>query len=240
MLANDAVIKIAAKLQTSEQNIRREYFQHLFLSRFYEWPDADKVYFKGGTALHLIYHNPRFSEDLDFDADLRSIPAIEHLVVGTLAAIEKEGVETRLHEAKTTTGGYFAIADFTAQGHTTPIQLEISLRNGKKKEGTAAVISSEFFPTYNLVQLERELLIEGKMHALLERYKPRDFYDFYFLLRAGMIRDKKREVFERVLALLEEKNLNFDGELKEFLPKNQWLIIRRFKQTLEAEIKRYP
>lgn len=239
MLANDAVIKIAAKLQTSEQNVRREYFQHLFLSRFYERPDADKVYFKGGTALHLIYQNPRFSEDLDFDTDLRSIPVIEHAVVETLAVIEKEGVETRLHEAKATTGGYLTIADFTAQGYTTPIQIEISLRDGKKKQGAAAVISSEFFPAYNLVQLARELLIEGKMHALLERHKPRDFYDFYFLLRANMIREKKREVFERVLALLNEKNLRFDKELKDFLPKNQWLITRRFKQTLETEIERF-
>jgi len=239
MLANDVVIKIAAKLQTSEQNIRREYFQHLFLSRFYEWPDAGKVYFKGGTALHLIYNNPRFSEDLDFDTDLRSIPALENLVVGTLAAIEKEGAETQLHEAKETSGGYLAIADFTAQGYTTPIQLEISLRNGKKKEGTATTVSSDFFPAYNLVQLEREFLIGGKMRALLERHKPRDFYDFYFLLRAGMIQERKREVLERVLALLSEKNFHFDDELKEFLPKNQWLIIRHFKQTLEAEIARY-
>ena len=239
MLANETIIQLAAKIQTSEENIRREYFQHLFLSRLYKQEDAGKVYFKGGTALHLIYGDPRFSEDLDFDTDLRSIPTIEHLVVETLAMIEKEGVETRLHEAKTTTGGYLAIADFTAQEYTTPIQLEISLRNGKKKEGVAAVISSEFFPTYNLVQLARELLIEGKMHALLGRHKPRDFYDFYFLLRANMIREKKREVLTRALTLLDEENLRFDEELKEFLPKNQWLIIRHFKQTLEAEIKRF-
>lgn len=239
MLANDAIINIAAKLQTSEQNIRREYFQHLFLSRFYERPDADHVYFKGGTALHLIYQNPRFSEDLDFDTNLRSIPIIEHLIVDTLSAIEKNGVETRLHEAKTTTGGYLAIADFTAQEHTATIQLEISLRNEKKKKGIATVVLSDFFPAYNLVQLTQELLIEGKLHALLERHKPRDFYDFYFLLRANMIKEKKREVLERVLALLDEKNFRFDDELKEFLPKNQWLIIRHFKKALETEVRRY-
>ena len=145
MLDNNAIIQLAAKIQTSEENIQREYFQHLFLSRFYKQKNAEDVYFKGGTALHLIYGDPRFSEDLDFDTEIRSIRTIEDMAIGTLTAFEQEGITTDLHEAKTTTGGYLAVVDFRADGRTIPIQLEISLREGKKKEGSAAVVSSDFF-----------------------------------------------------------------------------------------------
>ena len=47
-------------------NIVREYFQHIFLGELYKLPDAEKLLFKGGTALRIIYGSPRFSEDLDF------------------------------------------------------------------------------------------------------------------------------------------------------------------------------
>lgn len=239
MLANETIIQLAAKLQTSEENIRREYFQHLFLSRLYKQKGTEKVYFKGGTALHLIYGSPRFSEDLDFDTEIRSIHTIEDIVIATLAAFEQEGIQANIHEAKTTSGGYLSVIEFSAEGRAVPIQLEISLRGGKKKEGSAVVVTSEFFPTYNLVQLSHELLIQGKIHALLERHKPRDYYDFYFLLRANLLPEKKREVFEAVLKLLQKEKASFDAELRRFLPKGHQLIIRDFKATLEREIKRY-
>ena len=239
MLANDTIIQLAAKLQTSEENIRREYFQHLFLSRFYKQKNADGVYFKGGTALHLIYGNPRFSEDLDFDTNIRSIESIEDMVLATLGSFEQEGIDANLHEAKTTSGGYLSVVKFRADGRMIPLQLEISLREGKRKEGSAAVVSSEFFPTYNLVQLAHELLMEGKLHALLERHKPRDYYDFYYLLRANLLPEKNRDVFEGVLALLQKEQASFDAELRRFLPKGHQLIIKDFKNTLEREIKRY-
>ena len=239
MLANETIIQLAARIQTSEENIRREYFQHLFLSRLYKQEDTGKVYFKGGTALHLIYGDPRFSEDLDFDTEIRSIRTIEDMVIATLAAFEQEGINTNLHEAKTTSGGYFSVVEFRAEGRTVPIQLELSLREGKKKEGSAAVVNSEFFPIYNVVQLSHELLIQGKLHALLERHKPRDYYDFYFLLRANLLPEKKRAVFEQVLTLLQKEEANFNEELRRFLPKGHHIIIRDFKSTLEREIKRY-
>ncbi len=84
-----------------------------------------------------------------------------------------------------------------------------------------------------------ELLIQGKLHALLERHKPRDYYDFYFLLRANLLPEKKRKVFEQVLTLLQKEKASFDEELRRFLPKGHQLIIRDFKATLEREIKRH-
>ncbi len=55
MITVEAIRALAAKLQTTELNVRREYCQHLFLSYFYQQSLTDQVYFKGGTALRIIY-----------------------------------------------------------------------------------------------------------------------------------------------------------------------------------------
>ncbi|MBN1444929.1 MAG: nucleotidyl transferase AbiEii/AbiGii toxin family protein [Candidatus Omnitrophica bacterium] len=57
---------MALQYKTTEINIAREYVQHLFLSSLYREKSSEKVLFKGGTALRIVFQSPRFSEDLDF------------------------------------------------------------------------------------------------------------------------------------------------------------------------------
>ncbi|MDI6689725.1 MAG: nucleotidyl transferase AbiEii/AbiGii toxin family protein [Actinomycetota bacterium] len=65
MITKDAIKRFATKAQTSDLNVAREYCQHLFLSYFYQQKGSEKLLFKDGTALKIIYGSPRFSEDLD-------------------------------------------------------------------------------------------------------------------------------------------------------------------------------
>ena len=44
MLSLHEIKNFAIKFQTTEINILREYFQHLYLSYFYQSPEAQKVY----------------------------------------------------------------------------------------------------------------------------------------------------------------------------------------------------
>lgn len=238
MISENIIKKFAERHQTSELNIRREYVQHLFLSYFYKQKRADKIYFKGGTALRLIYNSPRFSEDLDFSSSLKDIKVIEQAVVETLAGIEREGIQTEIEEVKETTGGYLATANFKTNGHVTPIQTEISFRNDKKA-GEVATVTSDFLPLYTIVQLSKDQLVEGKVTALLSRKKPRDFYDLYFMLRANLIPTRKKDVLRDALNALNSVNIRFDQELKKFLPKSHWPIIRDFPAVFEREIKRF-
>ncbi len=225
-------------MQTSETNIRREYFQHLFLSLFYQQEGIGEVFFKGGTALRLIYKSPRFSEDLDFDSPITDVHSIENAIIATLLEAQKAGVETELDEAKKTTGGYLSIMRFSALGHTMPIKIEISFRD-KKKRGEGTFISSDLFPDYSIIQLEEKQLVQGKIDALLDRKKPRDFYDFHFLFRHNMLPATKGDIIKKALEILQKSDINFDSELKEFLPKSHHMIIKDFKIILEREIKRY-
>lgn len=239
MISNEALRSLATKLQTTELNVRREYFQHLFLSYFYQQSLADRVYFKGGTALRMLYNSPRFSEDLDFSSSISDAGAIEEAMLETLVAISRENIYPDVEESKKTSGGYLAIVSFRTEGQVAvSIQLEISLREGEKT-GEAVTIASDFIPAYTIVALIREQLIDEKIQALLSRRKARDFYDLYFILRANLLPTQKKDVLSQVMETLKQSSLNFEKELKEFLPKSHWTIIRDFPTPLGREIERF-
>ncbi len=238
MISNDTIRELAHKYQTTELNVRREYVQHLFLSYFYQKPQTDKIYFKGGTALRILYDSPRFSEDLDFSSSLTTIHPIEQAVLETLAEIERENIRPELSESKRTSGGYLAIMTFQLGADTVSLQLDISLREGRK-QGEPITVASSYIPAFTVISLAREQLIKEKLTALLARKKARDFYDLYFILRANLLPTKERSVLTQSLETLRESDINFEKELKQFLPKSHWALIRTFRTTLEREIQRY-
>ena len=274
MISTDKIKELAAKYQTTELNVIREYFQHLFLSYFYQQPISGLIYFKGGTALKIIYKSPRFSEDLDFSihkidshghspwsslSSLRGdetkasptaksrgprlleidVGQLEESILKALGQIEKENVEVSLKEAQITSGGYLANIVFKTQGfQAVVIQLEISSRKGDLRGGITTIASDYILP-YIINSLAQELLVDEKIQALLHREKPRDFYDLYFILRSNLLSLAKRVVLPQVLKILKDTDINFEKELKVFLPKTHWAIIRDFKQVLEREIQRF-
>lgn len=237
MILPSEVQKLARKLQTTELNIRREYIQHLFLSYFYQQSESDRVYFKGGTALRIIYGSPRFSEDLDFSAPQSDIHKIENVLLQTIREIEREGIEGDIKESKKTSGGYLGIIHFLLGNQKVSIQLEISQREGKK-EGEVVTVVNDFIPPYTLIVLSRNQLIDEKIQALLVRSKARDYYDLYFILRANLLLLSNKHILSKVLVLLDKTNISFEKELKQFIPKSHWAIIRNFKETLKQEIER--
>lgn len=238
MISEDTLIAVAKKEQTTQLNIRREYFQHLFLSYFYRQPDSDTVYFKGGTALRLLYHSPRYSEDLDFDTPKGNVQKIETIIAAVLGEVEKEGIATDIHEAKPTSGGYLADLSFTGNEATVMIRLQMSFRHDQRR-GEVAQVASDFLPAYTVTQVIQENLVAGKLGALFSRGKPRDFYDLYFMLRANLLLPEQRHELPRALAMFQKTKPAFEPELKEFLPRHQWTIIKDLPAALEREIKRF-
>lgn len=231
--------KFTDQAQTSIQNVVREYCQHLFLSYLYKQAGAEKLLFKGGTALRIVFHSPRYSEDLDFTGFNIRQAEIENIFTETLFSIENTGMRVDLQEAKATTGGYLGVALFNAYGRKIPIQIEVSLRSGKNKDATRALIENEFIPPYTLVHVATQDLIQGKLDALIARHKPRDFYDYFFLLSGNYPLVKEKENLMRVLKLLKETDINFRSELREFLPASHVMHLRDFKKLLEQKILTY-
>ena len=237
MIGPDIIKRLSNKYQTTDLNVRREYVQHLFLSYFYQQSITKHIYFKGGTALRILYHSPRFSEDLDFSTATYDVKNTEDAVLDSLKEIQREGIRTEIKESKKTSGGYLAIIYFDLSGQEIALQVEISGRVGEKR-GEVTTIAGDFIPPYSLVALVKEQLVAEKIKALLIRHKPRDFYDLYFILRANLLRPQEKKILPQVLTLLKNTRFNFETELKEFLPKSQWAIIRNFKAILVRELKR--
>jgi len=228
--------KFTNQAQTSIQNVVREYCQHLFLSYLYKQPGSERLLFKGGTALRIVFHSPRYSEDLDFTGVNISQKEVEEIFTNTLADLEKTGIGVELEEGKPTTGGYLGIAIFQAYERNTKIQIEVSLRNGKRPQGERFLVENDYITAYSLVHLPKDGIVKGKMQALINRHKPRDFYDYFFLLSGNYPIVKEKGNLAQIRKLLEETKYNFRNELRELLPASHAMHLRDFKKILEQKI----
>jgi len=242
MIERKQIQNLAQTWQTTIDNVIREYYQQSLLLWLYQEKGSDKLLFKGGTALRIIWQSPRFSEDMDFTGTAITIKEIEALMEDALAKMEMEGIETGIVESKGTSGGYLAIFQFITAEYKSQIQIEVSLREDKEITGTAALIQSGLVMPYTLIHLREEILVGEKVRACITRGKARDFYDLYFILRSRMafkeafIQDKQLKA--KILHTIQSGKIDFKRELKALLPVNQHIIVKSFPDTLVAEINR--
>lgn len=244
MISFKAIADRARKLQTSEINIAREYLQHLFLRSFYRQKGSEKILFKGGTALRVVFQSPRFSEDLDFLGATRGYHSFEMALKGALVEIEREKIGINLTEAKPTVGGYLAIFSSKVGELNINVQLELSLRNKMSIEAQSVLVKSPLLPSYIGLILSENLLTTEKIQTVRTRSQPRDFFDLYFLLlllRSNSKFDKswlpeKGEVLQLIEERLEVTDV--EGKLKPLLPRSFWPILGDFKGNLTREVER--
>jgi len=241
MISQNTIKELSIKNQTREDNIAREYIQHLFLASLYSQKGTDALLFKGGTALKIVFHSPRFSEDLDFSVQ-KAIPkaALENFVLEAITGIEDEGITVELKETGFTTGGYLGIISYAFYGFKGIIEIEISLRNRGFLSKSITTVVSDFIPAYMLVYLSSQEMVKEKLAALLKRHKPRDYYDLYFILRHPEL---NKFVDFKQLSLVKEdfvkERINFKSELKILLPVSHHAILTNFKQSLIGEIDKF-
>lgn len=246
MISTETFEKLSKQYQVGVfPNIVREYFQHIFLGELYKLPNAERLLFKGGTALRIVYGSPRFSEDLDFslfgvsDHEVKSF--VEGLFIKTLVEMEKMGIHVTLGKRfGATSGGYLGVATFQMFDYQPiGVEINISTRSGTIVQGELDSIANNFVPTYTIIHLPQKEIVEEKIFgALLERKKPRDFYDLYIMMRKGMLFTEQKKKLGPIKdsIIIEAKKINFKNELGVFLPIDQQGIIRDFSATLEREL----
>ena len=86
-----------AQLRPFKLNLLREYLQYKILEALSQADTGNTLMFMGGTCIHLIHANPRFSEDLDFDNRGATRRDFETLAKGVERTLSLEGYNIELH-----------------------------------------------------------------------------------------------------------------------------------------------
>lgn len=239
MISWEVLAKAASRNQTTELNVAREYCQNLFLSSFYQEDGSERVMFKDGTALRIIYGSPRFSEDLDFSGFHASQGEIEDYVSSGASELEKTGIPVSIGESKMTSGGYLAVLSCTIRQLPVQIQIEVSLRRQNEVRGQGVLVAPDLLPAYTLTQLPEHLLVEEKLEATSTRGKPRDFFDVYFMLRKGLIPAGMKGRLERTKDALLSATVDFGEDLASFLPRSHASVVKDLRANLLQEMERH-
>jgi len=142
MMTKDQIHSLAKKNKINETIVFREYLQLIFLNELYSQNQSENIFFKGGTALHLIYKAPRFSEDLDFTVELREKEFL-NFIQKLFAGLSKKETVT-FKEKKTITGKRFLlIASASVLPYKTFINLDFSFRE-KVLDPQKSIIDTDF------------------------------------------------------------------------------------------------
>jgi hypothetical protein len=249
MITQEQVAALAKKFKINETVIFREYLQLVFLQKLYQKPLSRHIFFKGGTAIHLVHQAPRFSEDLDFSVTL-SVSDFNAYIAGVLKRMEnEEGVAWR--ERKSLTGRQFLLAAEDIFPYRTYIELDFSFRE-KIFSNDRTVIQTPYpvlFTSY-VYHLSKDEMLAEKIRATMTRRKGRDLYDLWYLLSKGAeVRQdmlRKKLAFYRISRITNADIVNrvasfskkdFVLDLRPFVPLDERDRLAEFFEIVQAQIK---
>ncbi|MCD6522800.1 MAG: nucleotidyl transferase AbiEii/AbiGii toxin family protein [Candidatus Diapherotrites archaeon] len=168
-------------LKTLDQ-IRKDYLQDVILSilctRFKD------LVFKGGTAIWKLFGGNRFSEDLDFSCKEIS----DELIPFLIRELRLRGFNTTVLKQKRTKNMLRVKTKIDAPNmRNIIISIEILIEEEDETEEKMLFPPYPDIPSFIIKTLTLNAIAEGKICAIIQRDKPRDVHDLYFLLKRGAI-----------------------------------------------------
>ena len=222
--------KVAKLKGLSIENCERDYFQDLLLFNLYRVIGKEFV-FKGGTCLYKIHKLNRFSEDLDFTITKKiNIDRIMQLVLYSIQSLNIGVSIKEMNKFQNQINIRLAFRGLLYKGTKESMLimlLNLSSREkpvlGPKRELIASAYTD--IPSFEIFAMdENEILIE-KIKTVIERNKPRDAYDLWFLLKYKNLR-----IDQALLA----KKIGKDFNIQEFMKK-----VEQKRPDWEKELKRF-
>jgi predicted nucleotidyltransferase component of viral defense system len=174
------ILKIARKKGFPAGTIEKEYMLTIALRQIAK---LDKGFiFKGGTALSKVYLDYyRISEDLDFTYignDLNdAVETVHNLCKNLTLEIRDENKTSNSYNAEIKFVGPLAHQNF--------IKIDVSMREKlifEPKEENVKSFYADVEPFSIRIYDLRELFAE-KLRTLIQRSKPRDYFDVWFILK---------------------------------------------------------
>jgi len=177
-------------LKSFKRNLLREYLQYKILEMIFDSKFWETLSFMGGTAIHLIHSNKRFSEDLDFDNLGLTKKGFEELVKLIKKGLELEGytVETK-NVFRGAYRSYLKVPNILFDNGLSRhkdekmlIQIDVEPQGIKYTPDKMIINIFDVFLRINMVPLD--ILLAQKIYAIFKRKRAmgRDFYDAVFLL----------------------------------------------------------
>lgn len=230
MITKAELVAVSKKEKIPLGTVEKDYVLTAVLKHIYESEFKESLVFKGGTALHKLYLFKRFSVDLDF-TELRKIDTnalkkvIEHKdIKSKIKDIDTIGKSIRI------TLGYVSALEFANR-----IFLDISKREQPVLPLVKKPINSPFFESFDVLTFQLEELLAEKIRALMQRKKPRDYLDIYYIAGSG------KADFKKAIEIAEEKLSSFKEHIdKRKIEQDTELVQNLWKQDLREILPSIP
>lgn len=182
MLTQNQIREFAKKFKISDSVVLREYYQLVFLKELYSQEFSKQVFFKGGTAIRLMFKGERFSEDLDFTVT-GPLEDFNHFIELFFKRVTNR-YSWSFKKRKTLIGETYLLSVTKENiGHGLFIKLDFSFRE-KVLIPSKSIIETIYpviFTTF-INHLSKEEILAEKTRAIMTRSKGRDIYDLWYLL----------------------------------------------------------
>lgn len=158
---------------------------YLVTCLLYHLKDIKGAYFKGGTALNKVFLNhQRLSEDLDFTIK-RKVEDIEKEIRSRL----KGTIFSKITHDKRVDKFARLVVHYKLFHEAGTIFIDLNKRAKLMlKPGQIKIPNfyKEFMPEFEVFCLHKDELIAEKVMAVCQRYKPRDYFDLYYIIKKGI------------------------------------------------------
>ncbi len=225
------IVAIADLKGIQKEVIDKDWILGHFLNAMFDFPDVkDNFIFKGGTCLKKCYFEDyRFSEDLDFTLLDKSLIIDDIFFKKIIKIAEKnsgakfslKNIKPQIHND--VPQGYEVTILFWGAYHKpnqrilpvnrwqTKIKLDISYTEKVELKPNNKMIFHSYsdsdivkssVPVYQIYEI-----IAEKLRSLMQRNRPRDIYDLYYL-SSTIEPIRYREIFELLVLKAESKNID--------------------------------
>jgi len=182
MVTKNEIVAIAKKKKLPLGKIEKDCVLTYVLKKIYESNLKNNLVFKGGTALHKLYLHKRISIDLDFT---EAVPvSIDELK----SIIEIKEIKSKIKEVNKTENSTKTILSYTSVlEYKNNIVIDISRREKPLLGTITKELISPYFKKFDILTFQLEELIAEKIRAAIQRNKPRDYLDIYYILSKGTL-----------------------------------------------------
>lgn len=244
MITKEQILTLSKHFDIDQFTILREYIQIIFLSNLYGLGEGDNIYFKGGSALKLMFNSFRFSEDLDFTSLLNE-KELKALLEKTIKRVNLEAPGVKVNSLKVKRISLAARLNYSKSSLKFPltVHLKFSLREKPKTRKISPLTTLYPISPYPMVvHLSLSEILAEKVRALMIRGKGRDIFDIWYILTKDMkfnweLINQKMKYYkmeikkEDVVKKIEEINSKeIKNDLMKFLPKRQRTLIGNLKE----------